>query len=141
MNFTSTLLTLLQSILAFFFGILVLGLVIFPAGIVIESAFPGSLGPDNFPVTVTSQILLLVIEFIGGAVATMVVILAAPRALAVHAILFGALILGLNILTITAAGSGWPLWASAVLLIAVLPQIWMGLKLGRYIRKPVSSDQ
>ena len=138
MSFSSNLLSLLRSLLAFFFGILVLGLIVFPAGLVIESVFPGSLGTDLFPVTFTSQLLLLVIEFIGGTVATMVVTLSAPRALAIHAILFGIPLLGLNIITAT-GGSSLPTWVSIMLIIAVVPQVWIGFKLGNYIREPVNS--
>ncbi len=134
MNFLSQLISLLKSLLAIVLGFLVLGLTIFPSGIVMEAVFPGSIGPDNFPVTLSSQILLLIIEFIAVSVATLVVVLAAPRSLNIHAIVFGAFVLIVTLFTITAPASVWPFWMSVVLLIGLPFQIWSGLWLGKYIK-------
>lgn len=138
MNYLSQLISLLKSILAILLGFLVLGLTIFPSGIVMEAVFPGSIGPDNFPVTIASQILLLTIEFIAVSAATLVVALAAPRSLNIHAVVFGAFVLAITIFTITAPASAWPLWMSVTLLVGLPFQIWSGLWLGKYIK---GSDQ
>lgn len=134
MNFLSNLISLLKSLLAIVLGFLVLGLTIFPSGIVMEAVFPGSIGPDNFPVTLSSQILLLIIEFIAVSFGALVVVLAAPRALNIHAIVFGAIILVVTILSILVPASVWPLWMSFILMLGLPFQIWSGLWLGKYIK-------
>lgn len=142
MNLKSSLLPMLRSVLAFFLGSLALILTVFPSGIVIESVFPGAMETGGFPNIFPAQFLLLLIEFIGGTLGTLVVILAAPGTLLLHAVLFGALILALNILTITSGASIWPLWASIVLLAAVPVEVWVGYGLGNYIRGgEVKSDK
>ena len=145
MIFLSRIISILKSLLAILLGFLVLGLTIFPSGIVLEAVFPGSIGPDNFPVTLSSQILLLTIEFIAVSAATLVVVLAAPRSLNIHAIIFGAFILIGTIFTIIAPASAWPLWMSVILLVGLPFQIRIGLWLGKYIKDndqgTVSRDQ
>jgi len=134
MSFKSSVLPMLRSMLAFFLGSLALILTVFPAGIVIESVFPGSMDSGNFPNIFSAQFLLLLIEFIGGTLGTLVVILAAPGTLLLHGLLFGALILALSIMTITSSVANWPLWASIILLAAVPAEVWIGYALGKYIR-------
>lgn len=125
---------MLRSVLAFFLGSLALILTVFPSGIVIESVFPGSMESGGFPNIIPAQFLLLLIEFIGGALGTLVVILVAPGTLLLHALFFGALVLALNILTISSGVPNWPLWGSITLLAAVPAEVWIGYGLGRYIR-------
>lgn len=142
MNLKSSLLPMLRSVLAFFLGSLALILTVFPSGIVIESVFPGSMDSGNFPNIFPAQFLLLLIEFIGGTLGTLIVILAAPGTLLLHAVLFGALVLALNILTLTSGVAAWPIWASIILLAAVPAEAWIGYALGNYIRGgDVSSEK
>lgn len=136
MNLKSTLLSMFSSLLAFSLGLLALVLVVFPAGIVIESVFPGALGPNNMPTTIPSQILLIIISFIGGTLGTLVVSLVAPGTFRLHTILFGGLVLAVNILIITSSVLTLPTWVSVVLIIFVAPQVLLGFKIGMYIRKP-----
>lgn len=124
----------LRSTLAIFTGLLALGLIVFPSGIVIESVFPGSVNTNKIPITISSQILLIVIEFIGGSVATLVVSLMAPKPLNIHALLFGLLIFALNLSALFGSTAVWPLWLSIVLLTAIPIEVWTGVWLGKYIR-------
>lgn len=125
----------LRSTLAIFTGLLALGLIVFPSGIVIESVFPGSVNTNKIPITISSQILLIVIEFIGGSVATLVVSLMAPKPLNIHALLFGLLIFALNLSALFGSTAVWPLWLSIVLLTAIPIEVWTGVWLGKYIRE------
>ncbi|MGK7370384.1 MAG: hypothetical protein ACNS64_09230 [Candidatus Halalkalibacterium sp. M3_1C_030] len=125
----------LRSTLAIFTGLLALGLIVFPSGIVIESVFPGSVNTNKIPITISSQILLIVIEFIGGSVATLVVSLMAPKPLNIHALLFGVLIFALNLSALFGSTAVWPLWLSIVLLTAIPIEVWTGVWLGKYIRE------
>ena len=135
MNRSYTFTSFLRSTLAIFTGLLAVGLVVFPSGIVIESIFPGSMDANNIPGTVASQILLIVIEFIGATVGTLVVSMIAPRPLNMHALLFGLLLLVFNSTALFGASSSWPLWMSVVLLAAIPAEVWVGVSLGKYIRE------
>lgn len=136
MNFKSSFVSMLSSLLAFALALLALVIVVFPAGIVIESVFPGSLGPNNMPTTIPSQLLLITISFIGGTLGTLVVTLIAQSTYRLHAILFGALVLAINILIITSSSLTVPVWISVMLIILVAPQVLLGFRIGIYIRNP-----
>lgn len=125
----------MRSILAIFTGLLAIGLIVFPSGIVIESVFPDSLDANRIPGTIASQILLVVIEFIGGSVGALVVSLMSPKPLNAHALFFGLLIFALNLSALFGSAEVWPLWLSIVLLAAIPVQVWVGLWLGKYIRE------
>lgn len=135
MNHSYTFTSFLRSTLAILTGLLALGLIVFPSGIVIESVFPGSMDASKIPVTVASQVLLLVIEFIGGAVGALVVSLMSPKPINVHALFFGLLIFALNLSALFSSAAIWPLWLSIVMLAAIPVQVWVGLRLGKYIRE------
>lgn len=139
MSFTSFLSSLFRSLLAFFLGGLAFILIVMPYGIILDSVFPGSMGSDMIPETLSSQILLIVINFIGGSIATLVVSLMAPKRINVHAFLFGVFLLFLNLSTLFGSSVSWPLWISIVLLVALPFEIWTGAWLGNYIR--VSDQQ
>ena len=135
MSRSYTFTSFMRSILAIFTGLLALGLIVFPSGIVIESVFPGSMDANKIPGTLSSQVLLVVIECIGGSVGALVVSLMSPKPLYVHALLFGLLIFGLNLSAFYGSVAVWPLWLSMVLLAAIPIQVWTGLWLGNYIRE------
>ncbi|NGP76122.1 hypothetical protein G3570_05735 [Balneolaceae bacterium YR4-1] len=139
MSFTSFLSSLFRSLLAFFLGGLAFILIVMPYGIILDSVFPGSMGSDMIPETLSSQVLLIVINFIGGSIATLVVSLMAPKRINVHAFLFGVFLLFLNLSTLFGSSVSWPLWISIVLLVALPFEIWTGAWLGNYIR--VSDQQ
>lgn len=139
MSFTSFLSSLFRSLLAFFLGGLAFILIVMPYGIILDSVFPGSMGSDMIPETLSSQVLLIVINFIGGSIATLVVSLMAPKRINVHAFLFGVFLLFLNLTTLFGSSVSWPLWISIVLLVALPFEIWTGAWLGNYIR--VSDQQ
>lgn len=124
----------LRSTLAIFTGLLALGLIVFPSGIVIESVFPDSMNSNRIPVTAASQILLIVIQFIGGSVGALVVSLMAPKSLYVHALLYGLIVFALNLSSLFGSSIAWPLWMSIVLLAAIPLEAWSGVWLGNYIR-------
>lgn len=125
----------LRSTLAIFTGLLALGLIVFPSGIVIESVFPDSMNSNRIPVTAASQILLIVIQFIGGSVGALVVSLMAPKSLYVHALLYGLIVFALNLSSLFGSSIAWPLWMSIVLLAAIPLEAWSGAWLGNYIRE------
>ncbi len=135
MSRTYSFTSFMRSILAIFTGLLALGLIVFPSGIVIESVFPDSMDVNKIPGTLSSQILLVVIEFIGGSVGALVVSLMSPKPLYVHALLFGLLVFGLNVSAFFGSAAVWPLGLSIVLLTVIPIQVWTGLWLGKYIRE------
>lgn len=134
MKFSSLLSSLSRSLLAFFLGGLAFILIVMPYGIILDSVFPGSMGNDMIPETISSQILLIVINFIGGSIATLVVSLMAPKRINVHAILFGLILLGLNLSALFGTSLSWPFWISVMLLAALPFEICTGAWLGNYIR-------
>jgi hypothetical protein len=128
-------LPLLQSVLAIALGVIAVMIVNLPAASIVESLFPGSLGPDGMPLTAEAQGALLPIIFLAGMAGAFVVVLVAPRALVGHAVVFGALALVGDIAVVAEYWGMWPLWFSALVVLTVPPQIWLGAVLGLRVRR------
>ena len=135
MKVSSLLSSILRSLLAIFVGILVFVLIVMPYGIILESVFPGSLGEDNLPATFPSQLLLIVINFIGGSIGTLVVSLMAPSQINLHAVIFGILLLVFNLSALFGTAHTWSLWMSVVMLTVLPLEVWSGAWLANYIRE------
>jgi hypothetical protein len=129
-------LPLLQSLLAIALGVIAVMIVNLPAASIIESLFPGSLDPDGMPLTAGAQGAFLPILFLAGIAGAFVVVLVAPRAPVGHAVVFGVLALVADIAIVTQYRGIWPLWFSALVVLTVPPQIWLGAMLGLRARNP-----
>ncbi len=59
----------------------------------------------------------------------------APRRAAAHGWLFGVLVFVIDVRTVTAPDTRWPTGLGIPLLILVVPQTWLGVRLGRRLRR------
>jgi hypothetical protein len=125
----------LQSVLAIALGVIAVMIVNMPAASIVEGLFPGSLDPDGLPLTAPAQALFLPILFLAGVAGAFVVVLVAPRAPVVHALVFGLLALAGDIAIVAEYAGIWPLWFSALVVLIVPPQVWLGAVLGMRARR------
>jgi hypothetical protein len=129
------LLSLLQSVLALVLGFMAVGQVNMVGAPVIDAVLPGSMGADGLPLTAPAQVLFLAVLFLAGMAGAFMVVLIAPRAAMMHAVVFGVLaIVGDLFIVVNLAGT-LPLWLLALSVLTVPPQIWLGAVLGLRARR------
>gem|GEM_PF-6985492 len=128
-------LTGLQSVLAIVLGVIAVMIVNLPAASIVEPLFPGSLDPDGMPLTAEAQGAFLPILFLAGMAGAFVVVLVAPRAPVGHALVFGALAVVSDLAVVAEYGGIWPIWFSALVVLCVPPQVWLGAVLGLRARR------
>jgi hypothetical protein len=128
-------LSVLQSLLALFLGFEAVGRVNAAGAPVIEAVLPGSMGANGLPLTAPAQALFLAVLFLAGMAGAFVVVLIAPRAAVIHAVVFGVLaIVGDLFIVVNLAGT-LPLWLLVLSVLTVPPQIWLGAVLGLRARR------
>jgi hypothetical protein len=116
--------------MALLLAVIAVALVNVPGPLLIETAFPGSLGPDQMPLTTPSRLLLMTIAFAAGVAGAFVVVLVAPARPGVHALILLAIYL---VIDVAAAASLWdtqPLWFTLLIVPLVFPQVWLGAAIG-----------
>jgi hypothetical protein len=128
-------LSLLQSLLALVLGFAAVSGVNVMAGRVLTVLLPGSLDTQGLPLTAQAQGAYLPILFLAGMAGAFVVVLVAPRAPVVHAVVFGVLALVADIGIVAEYREIWPLWFSALVVLTVPPQVWLGAVLGLRARR------
>jgi hypothetical protein len=120
----------LQSVIALFLGLFVVALVNAPAPALIDAVIPGSVGADGIPLTAPGQVLFLPLLFLAGMAGAFTVVIAAPGSPIIHAIVFGALAVAIDVAAVVEYARVWPVWFSALLVATVPPQVWLGAVLG-----------
>jgi hypothetical protein len=129
---SSSFLSILRSIVAVAVGAMTVLIILYGA---IFLLVPGWMTEGGFPHTPAGLALLVALEALAGLAGAFVTALLAPRAPRVHGWILGALLLVLNVLTVTEPGSPWPL-APAALLVAFVPvQTWVGIGLALRVRE------
>jgi predicted alpha/beta hydrolase len=132
---TTRVLSLLQSVLAIGLGVIAVMIVNLPAAPIVDSLFPGSVDPGGMPLTAEAQGAFLPILFLAGMAGAFLVVLVAPRAPVGHAVVFGALALVGDLFVVLEYAGIWPLWFSALVILTVPPQVWLGAVLGVRARR------
>jgi hypothetical protein len=128
-------LLLLRSALAIGLGVIAVMIVNLPAASIVGSLFPGSLDPGGMPLTAEAQGAFLPILFLAGVAGAFVVVLLAPRAPVGHAVAFGALAIVADLFVVLEYAGIWPLWFSALVILTVPPQVWLGTVFGLRARR------
>jgi len=126
--------SLLFSVLALFLAMAAVILVNLPGPALIEAAFPGSLGPDEMPLTTSARLLLLAIVFVAGMAGAFVVVIVAPVRPGVHALILLAIYLVIDIAATLSLRATQPLWFVLLIVLFVFPQVWLGAAAGLRVR-------
>jgi hypothetical protein len=125
----------LQSALALVVGLAAVVLANMAAGGVLNAVLPGSLDPDGLPITTLAQGLYLPVLFLAGMVGAFLVVVGVPRKPVVHALVFGGLALLGDIIVVRDYAAVWAVWFSALVVVTVPPQVWLGAVLGLRARR------
>lgn len=123
-----------RSLVAVVVGFAVVVLVNFVGGLLLESLFLEARTAGGVPLTAPAQGADLVMLFLAGLAGAFVVVLMAPRAPWVHALVFGLISFAVDFLTVVDVLAGMPLWYKVILLVSLPVQVWLGAKLALVLR-------
>jgi hypothetical protein len=135
MKLLKLLFLVLQSALALVLGFTAVLLTNIAAGRMLNVLLPGSLDPEGLPVTMLAQGLYLPVLFLAGMAGALLVVVGAPRKPVAHALVFGGLALLGDIMVVRDYAAVWAVWFSALVVVTVPPQVWLGAVLGMWVRR------
>ncbi len=120
---------LLRSMMAVALGILA-AWALYEGGLALGGLlFPALPGADGFVDEPIAQAFVLTVWFVAGTIGAFTAALAVRRAEALHALLFGLVLLAFGIEALINPNPGWPLWFRALIVATMPVQIWMGATL------------
>jgi len=130
-----TVFSILKGILIVITGYLALRVVNLPRSWFLDTVFHLNLSGKGFPLDTSAQTLYLVYIFLAGTIAAFVVGMLATNKPWLHLWIFCGLLLVNDIYAIVSPLSDQPAWVKIVILLSLVPQVWLGGKLGIMVRK------
>lgn len=105
------------------------------AGMALLERSPGALNANGVPLTFWSQLLVLIIAFLAGALGAFFLVWLAPVKPEVHALVYLLLITLIDVVAMVDFWEKVPVWFSVMMLIIIPLQVWAGMKFGLKMRR------
>ena len=119
-------------IIAGFVGIIAVNLL---GTILLKSLFGSGISAEGTPLTQNSIIVFLIMIFIAGMVGAFIIAILIKRKIWIHLGVFCGLAIIGDVLALKGQLVDFPIWAKIVVLITIPLQVWIGGKMGLWLKK------